>query len=360
LYHAEEFVGFGVISYAGLIAYRRGQSQAGLLESLFLAPTRARIQSAYAQVMDSLIEMLAQGQEPSRGPLQELRQRFSFSETQVGVLERAALAVAQERRQRHELEQLNATLQQLEHDKEQLMQMVVHDLKNPLTALIGFLEILRMEQLSPEQRMFLDGALRSGKNLSGLIGDLLDTARLEAGRITLDRSLFAPRELLIDCVAEMSAWLAQDGKIVRIEAAANTPMLYADQRLTRRVLLNLLSNAIKHTPPGTQITLYASADCPALSSACVESIVETQSSTFSAHNRVVIKVEDTGPGIPPEDLERIFEKFGRSNGQHHTRQDSTGLGLTFCRLAIEAHGGTLDVSSVVGRGATFRIILPTS
>src|SRR5262249_31251153 len=165
----------------------------------------------------------------------------------------------------------------------------------------------------------LDSAARSGKNLSGLISDLLDVGRAEEGQLELDRADFAPRELLTDCAAEMSAWLAQDGKTIRIEAPAPLPALNADSRLIRRVVLNLLSNAIKHTPPGTCITMRAGVSSEASAS-------------------LTIEVADTGPGIPPEHLDRIFEKFGRVNGERNVRQESTGLGLTFCRLAIQAHG----------------------
>ena len=366
LYHAQEFVGFVVISYAGLLAYRRGEAQAGLLEGLFLAPTRARIQTAYAQAMDSLVDMLSRGEEPSRPQLQDVKRRFGLSETQVGVVERAALAVAHERRQRQELERLNAALRQLEQDKEQLIQMVVHDLKNPLTALIGFLEILRMDHLTIEQTLLLEGALRSGKNLEGLISDLLDVSRAEEGQLELDRTVFAPRELLTDCAAEMSAWLAQDGKTIHIEALADLPMLKADIRLIRRVVLNLLSNAIKHTSPGTHITMRACVELNALRSEFIPSSAENQlSGDYSepgqghlTQNFMVFEVADTGPGIPPQHLDQIFDKFGRVNGERDSRQESTGLGLTFCRLAVEAHGGTIGVSSVVGHGATFHIALP--
>jgi signal transduction histidine kinase len=350
LYHAQEFVGFGVIGYAGLIAIRRGETHTGLLEGLLLAPTRVRIQAAYAQAMDSLVDMLSRGEEPSRSQLQDVQRRFGLSETQVKVVERAALAVAHERRQRQELERLNAALRQLEQDKEQLMQMVVHDLKNPLTALIGFLEILRMDHLTTEQTLLLEGALRSGKNLSGLISDLLDVSQAEEGQLELERAAFAPRELLTDCAAEMSAWLAQDGKTIHIEASPDLPTLNADARLIRRVILNLLSNAIKHTPPGTHIMMRVCSElhgAPALALSNVE-----------AQPMLVFEIADTGPGIPPEHLDQIFEKFGRFTGERNSRQESTGLGLTFCRLAIEAHNGTIGVSSVVDQGTTFRIILP--
>jgi two-component system sensor histidine kinase BaeS len=126
-------------------------------------------------------------------------------------------------------------------------------------------------------------------------------------------------------------------------------------------MLNLVSNAIKHTPNGTCITLRAvpagplslesgTAHMPADLDGCSASDIRPTS--------VVLEVEDTGAGIAPRDLERIFAKFERIDNAGGRRQDSTGLGLTFCRLAVEAHGGTLSVSSVVGVGTVFRVVLP--
>jgi signal transduction histidine kinase len=349
LYHAQEFIGFGVISYAVLGAYRRGQDSIGLLESLFLSGTRARFQADNVRAMEALIATLSRGERPTPALRDTLRTRFVLSESQVQVLESAATAVAQERRQRQELERLNDALRQLEQDKSELTQMIVHDLKNPLTALVGFLEILQMERLTDDQRLLLESALRSGKNLSGLIGDLLDVDRIEEGRMELERSHFAPRELLAECAAEMRAWLKQDAKTVEVAAPADLPPLYADLRLMRRVVLNLLSNAIKHTPPGTHIILRAAVCCPHPSS----------HAGARGPDRFIMEIQDNGPGIPAEHLDHIFEKFGRFSGDRSSRQSSTGLGLTFCRLAVEAHGGSIGVVSVVGQGATFRMTLPS-
>jgi signal transduction histidine kinase len=357
LYHAEEFVGFGVISYAVFSARRHGQSGETMLENLFLTGTRARLQDEYAASVDGLVETLSRGEQPAPALSQALRARFGLSESQLGVLEQAARAVARERQQRQELEQLNATLHKLERDKDELMQMVVHDLKNPLTALVGFLEILLMDSLSDMQRQLLENALRSSRNLSGLISDLLDVGRIEEGHLELSLNPLAPRDLLVDCAAEMSAWMIQDNKTIRIDVPAALPTLLADTRLMRRVLLNLLSNAIKHTPTGTQITLRAYAAGPSADSAN-SFAAQPDLSTPAPAGAFLIEVQDDGPGIPPEHLGRIFDKFGRVNGERVSRQDSTGLGLTFCRLAVEAHGGLIDVFSTLGQGTTFRIVLP--
>jgi signal transduction histidine kinase len=360
LYHAEEFVGFSVISYAVFSARRHGQSGETMLENLILTSTRARLQDEYAASVDGLVETLSRGEQPAPALSQALRARFGLTESQLGVLEQAARAVARERQQRQELEHLNATLHKLEHDKDELIQMVVHDLKNPLTALVGFLEILLLDSLSDMQRQLLENALRSSRNLSGLISDLLDVGRLEEGHLELALNPLAPRDLLVDCAAEMSAWMIQDNKTIRIDAPAAQPMLHADSRLMRRVLLNLLSNAIKHTPSGTQITLRAyaaerGADPTNDFATQADLRLPVQTSDAGAF---LIEVQDDGPGIPPEHLGRIFDKFGRVNGERISRQDSTGLGLTFCRLAVEAHGGVINVISTLGQGTTFRIVLP--
>jgi two-component system, OmpR family, sensor kinase len=342
--HLLQLGGFCMIGYTALGAYRRRQAGQPLLESLFLAGTRARLQANYSSALDALVETLSRGERPAPALRQVLQGRLGMAEHQVQVLEHAASAIAQERQQRQELERLNAALRQVEQDKNQLMQMVVHDLKNPLTALVGFLELLRLDSLSGEQMMLVESALRSGKNLSGLSSDLLDSGRIEEGHLELERSMFYPRDLLEECAGEMRAWLIQDGKTLRIEAPDDLPPLQADLRLLRRVILNLVSNAIKHTSSGTTIVLRAGRVAP---------------QSTAAAEQVAFEIEDNGPGIAPEHLEHIFDKFSKLNGQLQSRQASTGLGLTFCRLAVEAHDGTIGVRSVVGQGTTFRLTLPT-
>ena len=350
LYHLQEFMGFAVISYTVLVAYRRGLTDETLLESLLLSGTRAQLQAGYATAMESLVESLSRGIQPTPALRDALRARFGLAESQVRVLEEAATAVAQERRQRQELEQLNQSLHQLEAHKDQLTQMIVHDLKNPLTALLGFLGILGLDHLTADQSELLQHALRSGRNLTGLIDDLLDIGRIEEGRMELERVQLAPYNLLNECANEMHGWLAQEGKTITVEVPADLPPLYADYRLMRRVILNLLSNSIKHTPAGTRICLRAAPHLllPAPSTNAADAPV----------SQILIEVEDNGLGIPPAYLERIFEKFGRFSTENPVVQSSTGLGLTLCRLVVEAHGGTIGVTSTLGQRTTFRVTMP--
>jgi signal transduction histidine kinase len=340
IYHLLEMLGSGVITTAVLLTYRRRLLDETLLENLFLPGTRARIQTNYAHALDELIALLARGEQPTTQLRRTLQERFGLGESQVQALERAAAAVAQERQQRAELEQLNMTLRQLEYDKEQLTQMVVHDLKNPLTAIVGFLEILHHDQLTPDQNELVEGGLRSGKNLSGLIGDLLDIAKMREGHLTLNRSSIAMHALIQDCATELHYWAAQDAKIINIECDQHLH-IYADQRLIRRILLNLLSNAIKHTPYRTHILIRA-----------------VQVPHRPGCN--MLAVIDNGSGIAADRLERIFERFESGSSAPTTGQVSTGLGLAFCRMATEAHNGSIEVESVINQGTTFRIWLPNN
>ena len=210
LYHIQEFAGFAVISYTVLGDYRRGLTDETLLESLLLPGTRAQLQVGYATAMEELVESLSRGQQPTPALRDALRARFGLAESQVRVLEEAATAVTQERRQRQELENLNQSLRLLEAHKDQLTQMIVHDLKNPLTALLGFLELLQLDHLTVDQSELLQNAMRSGSNLSDLIDDLLDIRRIEEGRLELEHVQLAPHDLLTECANEMRGWLVQE------------------------------------------------------------------------------------------------------------------------------------------------------
>lgn len=335
LSHVQELFGFLVIAIAILVSYQRGQSVSGLLENLFLAGTRTRLQARYAAALDGLVETLARGEQPSPALRSMLLNRIGLSGTQLAVFERAASAVAQERQQRQELERLNQALRQSEQAKTELTQMIVHDLKTPLTGMLGFLDLLRASDLSDEQRDMLSYAVRSARNLNGLVSDLLDVAQMEEGKLTLARQQVPAHSLLSACVAELQVWLEQSGKTAVVDAPRDL-LIDADPRLMQRVVLNLLSNAIKHTPEGTTVTLRA-AQAP-----------------FGS----LIEIADDGPGIPPERLVRIFERFAHGPGTQNSTQRNTGLGLTFCKLAVEAHGGSIAVNSAPGIGTTFRVLLP--
>lgn len=336
LYHAAGIAGMALIAYA-LLFDRRSQRQIGLLQRAAFE----RVRPLLSDAIGALIETLERGEPIPVDVRARLQSDAGWSDAQIDALERLALTVVREQRQREELAQLDELLRQSERNTALLAQMVIHDLKNPLTALIGFLEMLSADGLNELQRSLIDSALRNGRDLAGLVDDLLDLIRYNEGRLRLRLGDVSLPMLCAECADELSAWLAYETKTLILDVSPALPVIRADARLLKRILLNLLSNAIKHTPRGTTIMLRV----------WREPYPEVGEQT-------VIEVADTGPGIPPEQIERLFEPFGAMGETRSARQSSTGLGLAFCKMAVTAHGGTIEVSSLPGDGATFRIRLP--
>jgi len=244
-------------------------------------------------------------------------------------------AIDQAEKTRRSAEEMRArTQEELLRSREQFSQMLVHDLKNPLMGVKGYADMLSRMSLDPTQRELAEGIQRSNAATLNLVTQLLDIAKLSEGRLELRCSNVDARKLLQECAHEMSSWAKIENKAIRVSVSANFPLIYVDEGLIRRVVLNLTSNAIKHTPYATEITLGAE-------------MVDGKAEIF---------VHDTGPGIAPEVKQRLFERFATKS--EHTSYHSTGLGLTFCKLAVEAHNGTISVASSQATGTTFTIHLP--
>jgi signal transduction histidine kinase len=177
-------------------------------------------------------------------------------------------------------------------------------------------------------------ALRAAGRLSRLVDSLLDLRRLEAGELGLQRLPVALEALLMEAVEQVQPMAASKNLHLRTVLALDLPPAAADADLLRRVVVNLLDNAIKYTPQGGSITV----------------------STKRSGNTITVSVRDTGPGVPEGEQERIFNKFTRV--QREAAPKGLGLGLAFCKLAIEAHGGRIWVDSERGGGATFFFTLP--
>ncbi len=238
-----------------------------------------------------------------------------------------------------ELQESYRRLQELEKLRDDITHMIIHDLRTPLTSVIGGMQTLEvMGDLNADQREMMDIAILGGETLLGMINDLLDVEKLESGSMQLDYAAQSPADLVASAVGQV-AWLAKSSNLtLTAQTAAGLPPLWGDENKLRRTLVNLLGNAIKFTPAGGTITINA------------QYSAETHSMIFS--------VSDTGEGIPAESFERIFEKFSQVASRRGGRTLSTGLGLTFCKLAVEAHGGHIGVESIPGQGSTFRITLP--
>jgi signal transduction histidine kinase len=213
--------------------------------------------------------------------------------------------------------------------REEMIRMLMHDLQNPLGPIRLALEELRsLPELNPEARPLVQVALRGLGRLHGLIDSLLDLARLEAGRMPLERQPLDLGELAREAVEEWSPAFRHRRLRVTLELPPERPPVWADRQLMARTLWNLLSNAEKFTPVGGEIRMEVQADA------------------------VVLAVFNSGSYIPPEQRERIFSRFETLLGRR-----GHGLGLAFARLAVEAHGGRIEVESDA-RGTTFAIRLP--
>lgn len=213
-----------------------------------------------------------------------------------------------------------ARLEELLRLREELAEMIVHDLRNPLAVVAGGLQLLD----GPLDRQFVADVVtmmrRSLERMQGLIDMLVDIARLESGAVQPQLVSLDLGALAAEAVAQQTV-LARAGSVtLENRVAEGFPAVRADRDLLLRVLVNLLDNALKFTPAGGRVWVEAEED----------------------EGGVRVAVVDTGPGIPPEERERIFEKFTQIKGRAGTRKGS-GLGLAFCRMAVQAHGGRIGV-----------------
>src|ERR1700730_12447469 len=221
--------------------------------------------------------------------------------------------------------------------RDELTQMIVHDLRSPLTIVSGYIEALAhaaSRKFSPTEAKFVAEAHRGADKIRDMITTLLDVNRLEAGQM--------PLQLQANDVAGIARKAADHfapvlrGRQLDCEILSAPVVVSCDEDVIRRVLENLISNAIKFTKSDGTITVTVRSD----------------------ESEVTVSVSDDGPGIPADQHKRIFEKFGQTE-TGAAKQHSTGIGLAFCRLAVEAHGGKIDIDSEPGKGSTFHFTLPT-
>lgn len=256
-------------------------------------------------------------------------------------------------------------LQELETLRDDLTNMIVHDLRTPLTSLMGGLQTLQMVCVMDEIPNELLGiSVRSAQTLLGLVNDLLDISKMEAGQLQLQlRPLDAG--LLVEHAMQQVAFLIEGKRLaMQHEIAPNVPEFVGDQDKLTRTIVNLLGNAIKFTPLESTVSVkvFRGDESQGDESQSGESQSEGSRSEGAAGGDLFFAVSDQGPGIAPEQRKRIFEKFAQVEtdpGRQPVEQKmSTGLGLTFCKMAIEAHNGAIWVDSEPGQGSTFSFRIP--
>jgi signal transduction histidine kinase len=214
--------------------------------------------------------------------------------------------------------------------------MIVHDLRSPLTSVMGYLDLLRDigDASTDDRARFIDTAYSGAAQMAEMISSLLDVNRLEAGEMPVDRQPVDLCDVARDALQSLSGLTI--GRAVARTAANGSVMSNCDPALIRRVIGNLLGNALKFTPESGSITIGVS----------------------RTDGRPRVDVADTGPGIPADFIGRVFDKFSQAGEGRARKRYSTGLGLAFCKLAVEAHGGSIGVVSEVGVGSRFWFELP--
>jgi two-component system cell cycle sensor histidine kinase PleC len=228
--------------------------------------------------------------------------------------------------------------------KSEFLANMSHELRTPLNAINGFSEIMVGEMYGPlgdtRYRDYARDILSSGQHLLALINDILDMSKIEAGKMNLRFEPLALGEVAEDALRLVRNRAEAAGLALRLDFVGELPEVEADYRAIKQVLLNLLSNAIKFTPRGGLITIRA----------------ERRDDPLG--ERVRVSVQDTGIGIPPEDLARLARPFEQIEGQHTKTQQGTGLGLALTKSLVEMHGGLLDLRSAPGQGTSAAFTLP--
>jgi signal transduction histidine kinase len=240
-------------------------------------------------------------------------------------------------RMSEELQRLYQELETASRHKSDFLATMSHELRTPLNAIIGFSEVLHEQmfgELNERQLVYVKDVLEAGEHLLSLINDVLDLAKIEAGKMELELSQVAIPEVLRSAVSMHSERASRGGVELSLTTKPEEITISADGRRVRQIVFNLVSNAVKFTPAEGRVDVSARLD----------------------DGQVEIAVADTGPGIAPEELETIFEEFKQATDGK--RAEGTGLGLPLSRKLVELHGGRLWVESAAGNGSTFRFTLP--
>lgn len=266
------------------------------------------------------------------GGVDYITKPFQFEEVEARVETHLEL-----RRRSLLLQEAYNKLSELEKLRDSLVHMIVHDLRSPLTGIFAYLELIgesKKNPLSAEQTANVEEAKKTARQMIRIVSDVLDVSKMEGGQMKLSLAECDLTGAVEECLRGFKA-LSRNRKI-QFTHPGRPVAARADSEIIRRVVQNLLGNALKFTHDDGRIQIAVS----------------------PAGEKARVSVHDDGPGIPPEYRQKIFEKFAQVELPAGRQKFSTGLGLTFCKLAVEAHGGAIGVDSEEGKGSTFWFELP--
>ena len=248
--------------------------------------------------------------------------------------------VTAERHAQQQLQRARDAAEAASQAKSQFLANMSHELRTPLTAVIGLSDLLLMERdpLVPRQREYLEGVASSGRHLLALVNDVLDLAKIEAGKTELKLESVPIHDAIEEGLTTISSLATTRGVILEPTTLVAVPNVRADRVRLRQILYNLISNAVKFTDRGGRVQVRARRD----------------------EDRVSIAVMDTGIGIATRDLSRLYRSFEQLTLPSGDRPGGTGLGLALTKRLVEMHGGTIDVESELGVGTTFTVRIPVA
>ncbi|HET7874975.1 MAG TPA: response regulator, partial [Methylomirabilota bacterium] len=279
------------------------------------------------------------GVPPGRGELGQLARAFDQMAESLEQAHQRRILEEELRRKNYELEQQNRSIQEANRLKTEFVSMVSHELRTPLTSIQGYVELLledRQASSTDERRECLTVVKNNAQRLLGLINDLLDLSRIEAGRIDLHRTSVDLTRLIREVADSVRPLIDAKRQQLALDLSDGLPAVWADADRVTQILTNLISNAHKYTPAEGRITVAAR----------------------RADGGVRVDIQDTGIGLSPEEQAQLFTRFFRAGQPRAGPASGTGLGLVITRLLVELHGGNISVSSAPGQGSTFSFSLP--
>jgi signal transduction histidine kinase len=323
----------------GQCAERRAAVQ---IDNLAIAPPHPLFDLHLKAGVRALLAVPLLHQDELIGALVVRRKRVgAFAEETVNLLQsfaaQSAVAI-QNARLFREIEHKSRELEAASRHKSEFLANMSHELRTPLNAVLGYAELIQdgiYGEVPAKMQDVLERIQQNGRHLLGLINDVLDLSKIEAGELTLSPVDYSIRELALDVVSATEALAAEKKLALAVEVPPDLPRGRGDERRLTQVLLNLVSNAIKFTETGS-VGIRATVD----------------------DGSFLVAVTDTGVGIAPEDRERIFEEFQQVDSSSTRRKGGTGLGLAIARRIVEMHGGRIWVESALGEGTTFYFTLP--
>ena len=308
----------------------RARQSADLANAELSAQAKAR-EEALERVRDQAIELELQSQQ-----LQEQAAELEMQQEELQAAYDRLLS------QTEELERARTAANEANQAKSQFLSTMSHELRTPLNAIGGYVQLMEMEVQGPitdAQRQSLDRIARSHRHLLRLVNDVLNLARIEAGRMDYRIEELDLPSVVSSVVPMVEPQVAEAGLTLDVAIDAS-PRARADREKTQQILINLLTNAVKFTPRGGRVAVRAR--------------------RLDAERRVLVEVSDTGIGIPPEKLASVFEPFVQVQSEQSRKSEGTGLGLAISRDLARGMGGDLTASSQQGAGSTFTLHLPTA